>query len=153
MLVHASAAEHAIDMFDKQLPLPIYQAYDSVVSLDGEIIGTSELIDIVDNRIVLTSDDPRHRKEYELLKTEIAAQADYGDTLFRQSAIVGMVSLVDIVQGHESPWSAEGSYHWVLADAVLFETPIIDVKGKLRIWEYEGTLEKADMAPYPMIRR
>jgi hypothetical protein len=39
----------------------------------------------------------------------------------------------------------------VLANPVLFDTPIIDVKGKLSFWEYEfdeGTFECTNDNPY-----
>lgn len=73
------------------------------------------------------------------------------------SAIIGEVDIVDCVINHESIW-AERSYHnvnsnslpfgeedepdyiiynWVLANAVIYDEPILNVKGKLSLWEYE----------------
>ena len=43
----------------------------------------------------------------------------------------------DCVQNHPSVWAEKGVWNWVLKDAVLFDKPIINVKGKLSFWEYE----------------
>ncbi len=50
------------------------------------------------------------------------------------SAIIGHVDLVDIVENNKSTWALKDHYHWVLANPVLFENPIINVKGQLGIW-------------------
>lgn len=44
--------------------------------------------------------------------------------LLPAGAIIGQVELVDVVQGHSSPWAEPGAYHWVLANAVKFDTPV-----------------------------
>lgn len=59
------------------------------------------------------------------------------------SQIIGEVDIVDCVINHESIWaekSAPGEkpiYNWVLANPVLYDTPILNVKGKLSFWEPE----------------
>lgn len=52
-------------------------------------------------------------------------------------SIIGSVEIVDCVQNHPSIWADKGVYHWVLANPVLFEKPIVDVKGKLGLWNYD----------------
>jgi hypothetical protein len=52
------------------------------------------------------------------------------------SAIIGSVELVDCVKNSKSIWAEEGSYHWILKNPILFETPIENIKGKLSLWEY-----------------
>lgn len=62
---------------------------------------------------------------------------------FPTSAIIGEVEIVDCVINHKSIWaekSTEGEkpiYNWILANAVLYEKPILNVKGKLSFWESE----------------
>ncbi|WDF45271.1 ASCH domain-containing protein [Chryseobacterium sp. KACC 21268] len=65
------------------------------------------------------------------------------------SAIIGEVNIVDCVINHSSIWAekTEGVlagnhffyerpiWNWVLANAVLYEKPILNVKGKLSFWE------------------
>ncbi|MGH2666094.1 ASCH domain-containing protein [Flavobacterium sp.] len=67
------------------------------------------------------------------------------------SAIIGEVDIVDCVMNHSSIWAEytagyedEGVfipnqkpiYNWVLANPVLYDKPILNVKGKLSFWEY-----------------
>lgn len=66
------------------------------------------------------------------------------------SAIIGSVRFVDCVINYESIWAEkcdplysdktgkiiEATYNWVVADPILFDKPILNVKGKLRFWSY-----------------
>ena len=78
-----------------------------------------------------------------------------------RSAIIGSVRFVDCVINHPSIWAEKISfsrsvilnndltvkgyrvkeektiYNWVATDAVLFEKPILNVKGKLSFWDYD----------------
>lgn len=56
---------------------------------------------------------------------------------WESSAIIGSVEIVDCVINHPSVWAEKGVYNWVLANPVLFEKPILNVKGKLGFWDYE----------------
>ena len=35
-----------------------------------------------------------------------------------------------------SVWAEKGCWNWVLKDAVLFDKPIMNVKGKLSFWDF-----------------
>jgi hypothetical protein len=52
------------------------------------------------------------------------------------SAIIGYVELVDIVDNSKSMWAAPEQLHWILKNAYLFDEPILDVKGKLHLFDY-----------------
>jgi hypothetical protein len=69
------------------------------------------------------------------------------------SAIIGEVDIIDCVINHPSIWaektkvightiegeplySGKPIYNWVLANAVLYDKPILNVKGKLSLWDY-----------------
>ena len=149
VLIHASSTD-TNDLFDRAFPLPIFQEYDRVIDSDGELVKDSDMIYIGDDRILLKPEAEKHRREYELLKTEIAEQLDNDSTLFLEHAIIGMVDLVDIVRDSESPWAAESGYHWLLENAVLFANPVTEVKGRLRLWNYEAIL---DAGPKSFVRR
>ena len=56
---------------------------------------------------------------------------------FEHSAIIGSVEIVNCLEGHYSIWADKECWNWVLKDPVLFEKPILNVKGKLSFWEYE----------------
>jgi ASCH domain len=73
------------------------------------------------------------------------------DELF--SCIIGEVDIIDCVVNHESIWAEKTPfvqsgnkrfypdkpiYNWVLANPVLYDKPILNVKGKLSFWEYNG---------------
>jgi hypothetical protein len=47
------------------------------------------------------------------------------------------VVIADCVQNHPSVWAEKGCWNWVLKDAVLFDKPIQNVKGKLGFGEYK----------------
>ncbi len=49
------------------------------------------------------------------------------------SAIIGEVEILDCVENHPSVWAIDGQYHWVLANAIQYETPIT-CKGALSFW-------------------
>ena len=53
-----------------------------------------------------------------------------------RGAIIGSVVISDCVQNHPSIWAEKGCWNWVLKDAILFDHPIKDVKGKLGFWNY-----------------
>ena len=83
------------------------------------------------------------------------------DTCFLKhynSAIIGSVEIVACVVNHTSIWAEKSIgckdgcpdvencpagkcphliYNWVLANPILFDEPILDVKGKLGFWNYE----------------
>ena len=46
------------------------------------------------------------------------------------------VVIADCVQNHPSVWAEKGCWNWVLKDAILFEKPILNVKGKLSFWDF-----------------
>ncbi|MDR1315288.1 MAG: ASCH domain-containing protein [Spirochaetales bacterium] len=60
----------------------------------------------------------------------------YGYALPTQ-AIIGEVDLVDIVVNSRDVFASPGDYHWVFENQVLYEKPILNVMGKLRLWDYE----------------
>ena len=56
------------------------------------------------------------------------------------SAIIGKARLVDCVQNHSSVWAEKDVWNWVLEDVVLFDRPILNVKGRLGFWEFDDSL-------------
>jgi hypothetical protein len=73
---------------------------------------------------------------------------------FERYAIIGEVDIIDCVINHESIWAEKTEvigktiddeilyngkpiYNWVLANAKLYDKPILNVKGKLSFWEFE----------------
>ncbi len=53
------------------------------------------------------------------------------------AAIIGEVEIIDCVQEHNSVWADEDCWNWVLANPVMYDKPILSVKGALFLWNYE----------------
>ena len=91
---------------------------------------------------------------------------EYNPYNLQFSAVIGEVEIVDCVINHESIWAEKTQnvykkpsikdknfrgykealkmyqenkpiYNWVLANPILYEKPILNVKGKLSFWEYK----------------
>lgn len=78
-----------------------------------------------------------------------------------RGAIIGSVEIVDCVINHPSIWAEKTDdytigmnpkiheditekkiiYNWVLANPIIYEEPIKNVKGKLSFWDYPGIQE------------
>jgi hypothetical protein len=58
------------------------------------------------------------------------------------SAIIGKVDLVDCIKDSKSVWAIPDCWNWVLENPVLFDAPILNVRGYQRIWNYKGEGEK-----------
>jgi len=75
---------------------------------------------------------------------------------FLYGAIIGEVDIVDCVINHDSLWAGKMEFYvcpdtglhilrksqkyiwnWVLENAVIYDKPILNVKGKLSFWEFE----------------
>lgn len=56
---------------------------------------------------------------------------------FSVCSIIGSVEIVDCVMNHPSEWAEKGVWNWVLAKPHKYEKPILNVKGKLSLWDYD----------------
>ncbi len=52
-------------------------------------------------------------------------------------AIIGSVEIIGCVKNYPSIWAEPKQWHWVLANPVLFDKPILGMKGMLGLWEYD----------------
>lgn len=149
--IHATT--RSIELFDRSLPLPIFREFDQIIGTDGRQKKIGKLLYVENDRLLLRPKAKDYRREFELLKTEIAEQIDHESTLFAEGAIVGECTLVDIIQDSSSSWSESGSYHWILADPILYADPIGNVKGHLKLWTIDDSILGGVRAPKTMVRR
>jgi len=56
---------------------------------------------------------------------------------FKSTAIIGEAELVDIIKDSKDEFAENGQYHWILEKPVLYEKPITNVLGRLRLWTFE----------------
>ena len=97
----------------------LYETDDNVQFLDGTNSLTSP------NIVALARD-----------RSKLPETDEWKDFNFCTGSIIGSVKIVDCVQNHSSIWAEKGVYNWVLKDAILFDKPISNVKGKLSFWDY-----------------
>jgi len=74
-----------------------------------------------------------------------------------RSAITGAVKFTDCVINHPSIWAEKVDntdrvflglkpiYNWVVSDAILFDNPIMNVKGRLSFWNFDLPEEYAKL--------
>lgn len=70
------------------------------------------------------------------INSKVCSILDLNQRNFQKGAIIGSVVIADCVQNHPSVWAEKGCWNWVLKDAVLFDKPIQNVKGKLSFWDF-----------------
>ena len=78
-------------------------------------------------------------------RIEINNSLEYG-------CIIGSIEIVDCVINHSSIWAEKTAlpeqldnkciWNWVLANPILFDEHILNVKGKLSFWDYEFSENK-----------
>ena len=135
-------------------------------------IGTRVLI----HAAVKTSDFwdcPNYRIVHNHIREVTKYGIDYSK--YNTMAIIGSVEIADCVVNHPSIWAEKTKlptvgdvledihflgkvqnpnsiiYNWVLANPILFEEPIMNVKGKLSFWNYEfdeSTYDCTNHSPY-----
>lgn len=89
-----------------------------------------------------------HGRKFSVDLTDAQMKAAFGtiakETMFGHlpfGAIIGSVEIVGCVLNHPSIWAEKGVYNWVLANPIIYEKPIENVKGKLSFWDYPGLEE------------
>lgn len=105
----------------------------------------------IGQRVLIHASGTAAKEPYMLFNDDQAEQIgdrimDVVASYHTRSAIIGSVEIVDCQVDHQSIWAEythgwpsdpKVIYHWVLANPILFEQPIIDVRGKLGFWDYE----------------
>jgi hypothetical protein len=102
------------------------------------------------------------KKQHEILKDLVVNRGVtcYDEENYLTSAIIGEVEIVDCVQDHPSIWAEKHSdfmgefihkpiWNWVLANPVLYDKPILNVKGKLSFWEPDICLQTCESCQEP----
>jgi hypothetical protein len=68
-----------------------------------------------------------------------AAELKNRDAFFLNMAIIGEVTILDIVKNSKSVFAEKNCFHWILTDPVLYDYDEIcyPVHGKLGLWKHE----------------
>ncbi|MDR2553726.1 MAG: ASCH domain-containing protein [Treponema sp.] len=69
---------------------------------------------------------------------------------FAARAIIGEAVLAGIVRNSGHDFAEPGQYHWIMADPVLYDKPILNVSGRLRLWDFhDPSKSTASASPAP----
>ena len=52
-------------------------------------------------------------------------------------AIIGECTLSDIIKDSKDDFAEPNNYHWIITDPFIYDKPITNVVGRLRLWEFE----------------
>lgn len=96
-----------------------------------------EIDEITEQGIAYKNPVPEWYRNLNLLRFKAAIEEMNNRVLLRANAIIGHVDLVDIIKNSTSVFAEQGQFHWVLKNPVVLKQPILQIKGKLRLWEYK----------------
>ena len=82
------------------------------------------------------------RHEFTVEEIAMMTQMNEVDENDLFGCIVGSVEIVDCVQNHPSEWAERGQWHWVCQNAKVFAQPVRNVKGRLGLWDWEGSINE-----------
>ena len=54
-----------------------------------------------------------------------------------KSAIIGSVEIAECIRTSRSIWAEDDRYHWIMRNPILFDKPILNVKGRLGFWDFD----------------
>jgi hypothetical protein len=134
LLIHASGKPLAWPAFD-YLPREFVKGYQryfgtSMKNMPKDYVAFIEWIEELSNFYLLEKTSFNQPEDIK------ACTKQYGFALPTQ-AIIGEAELIDVVRNSKEVFAIPGNFHWVLVNPVLYDKPILDVMGKLKLWEYE----------------
>jgi hypothetical protein len=138
LLIHASGDMHSYPDLDC---LPAVFADTVLAYAKDDRIGKAppavrSYAALLDKAYTFYGQDPRlNAPPEDWLK---AAVKKHGFFMASQ-AIVGEVDLAGVVNNCSDDFAEPGAYHWLLDRPVLYDKPIINVIGRLRLWEFNKT--------------
>lgn len=86
-------------------------------------------------------------ERYKILNDMMNRKEDLKQPFWRKAAIIGHVDLVDIVTDADSEHAYEDNNHWIIKNPVLFNKPVLHVKGKLNLWDYDLQHKYEELEP------
>jgi hypothetical protein len=141
LLLHASADDYAWPG-GEWLPKALYELAAELIEVDtprealpSQLRGYAELCDYCERRLP-GFDQTVWRDPGVFYRDLDAALKKYGPPL-RGHAIVGEATLIDVVRDSTSLWAEPNQFHWIMSEPVLYDTPILGVKGHLKLWHYK----------------
>lgn len=139
LLIHASGKPLAWPSFD-YLPHDFVKGYQkyygtSISKMPKEYASFIQWIEELSNWYHLEN------KSFNQPKDINDRAKKYGYALPVQ-AVIGEAELVDIIINSKEVFAIPNNYHWVLAKPVLYEKPVLNIKGRLNLWEFDTNSSK-----------
>ncbi len=137
ILIHVSTFEH--DILDR---LEVFRDFFAHVKWidDKWDVDNSEFLGLLADNVFCLKNEykgTKYAKQYELLKFCVNSGNEGNPHPLITGAIIGKVDIVDIQKNYDSEWADSNCYNWILANPIVFNTPVLQVKGKLRLWEFD----------------
>lgn len=105
---------------EKEINKIIINDYESTTGLFSAIIGEVDIIDCVINHPSIWAEQSLTKPEIEDYRNEVGGN-------------------MELYKHNLELWkNSKPIYNWVLANPVLYDKPILNVKGKLSFWEWHG---------------
>ena len=130
LFLHASGLP-MIDIPDNYYPNEIIDLYNEYcdVGLDHGDKAADKFL----------AKNPVLQKIYNL-DMKIIAEKKKQNLYLQPKCIIGKATLVNIVRDSNSPFADFGSYHWIFENPILFEKPILNIPGHLKLWDFDYSL-------------
>jgi uncharacterized protein (DUF3820 family) len=119
LYIHASG-ENVREFTNSDFPKIIIEEVKKI-KIDGD--GIAQLI--------------KPSKYKSILRKILNLQISARENILMSHAIVGYVDLIDVTKEHNSIFAIPGQYHWILKNPKMLKQPILNIKGKLKIFEME----------------
>jgi hypothetical protein len=76
-------------------------------------------------------------RRMDVLENAIDEAKEKRELYLQRGCIIGSVELSDIIKNSKSPFAEKNCYHWILKNPVIFDNPIVNIKGKLNFWDFD----------------
>lgn len=127
ILIHASGDAYAWPDANFLEDIETYKKYEDVKDLSAAPTKVKNYKKLLEYVFKFYDQDYVAETNLKWLKEKVKEKGFALDT----KRIVGSVELFDIQKTQEG-------YNWILKDPVVFDKPIINVIGRLRLWNFEG---------------
>jgi hypothetical protein len=134
LLIHASGDANAYPDLDC---LPSGFADKAVAYSEGKLEGTESVKNydrLLDRAYIFYQQDVKQQEAPQNWLRDAVKKHGF---FMPSQAVIGEATLDDIVTGSDDDFAEHGCFHWIMSNAVLYEKPVINVMGHLRLWNFE----------------
>lgn len=139
LLIHTTGDQDCYDFqLDEFAPPNVISEFEKFRHVTKETFP--DLVSITDYTTILKSHNfPKYIENYAkfLNKLKHFYSISISNPFFCVQQIIGKVTLENIIKDSKDPFADKNNYHWIVKDPILFKNPIPNIKGKLRLWDFE----------------